>query len=160
MSPLISRWHPPSPSPSLCPIRQNSQEPQVPAVITQTKSVTGIKAPSGSRLGGGDRPAALAPPPSGTARAFLHLPSSINLNFYQGFCRFSAFSSLVLQFSILTPLRAFALFILSLFGSPPLITTQFQFCFLIYIFTGSFLTFPLSLIAISNALCSFSLSPV
>lgn len=64
MSPLIGRWHPSSPSPSLSPISQNSEEPQVPAVITQTKRGGGMKAPSGSRLwlwrGCSSRPTALS----------------------------------------------------------------------------------------------------
>jgi len=66
----------------------------------------------------------------------------------------------VLLFCVLAalcfPANAFALVILLLFGSAPLITRRFYFCFLIYIFTDIFLTCSLPLIAPSNA---FSLAP-
>lgn len=101
---------------------------------------------------------------AGTARAFLHLQFFKNLNSCKGFCGFSPFSSLRLLFCTLTALRfsaSAAAGLCSLYSLPfsPLITTLFDFCFLIYIFPDIFLTFSLSLIALSNALCSFSLSP-
>lgn len=158
MSPLISLWHPSSPSPSLYHISQNSKEPQVPAVITQT--VLGerhLPAPGS----GCDRDAALPSQPCLclSSPSFFLKWSLLDRILQAFYLFFFSPPSMVLLFSIsmhCTSLCAFA--VLILFTSPSLITTQFYFYFLIYILLGFFLTFSLPLIALSNALCSFSLS--
>lgn len=96
--------------------------------------------------------------------SFSSPPRFVNVNSYKGFCRFSAFSSVVLFFSILTALcfPASTAACLCSLHSPPLHFFSFHYHTVLILFPNLYLSlfslsFSLPLIALSNALCSFYL---
>lgn len=141
VSPLISLWHPSSPSPSLYRISQSSAEPQVPAFITQTKNVPRIKAPSSSWLCVRWRGPTLSTSFS-SAHAFLLFHCFRNFKYNKDFHRFSTSSSLFLLFPVLLTVPCFSSNIagcLSSLSSRPLQFSSFNYHAVLFLLPNSYL---------------------